>query len=132
MSIFNNAHTLLDVTQATNQAQTGSIYLLLPASGDGVPSTAQSLRVFFDGSLSGGASSPTVDVRLQTSHDKASWISVQSMTQLTASGQRHEFVPVSALGPYVRAVSELGGGTLPNHTAKVVLASNGGFTLRKV
>ncbi len=132
MSIFNNISTLLDVSQATNTAQTGSTYLLLPVSGDSVPSTAQSLRVFFHATLSGGATSPTVDVRLQTSDDKTNWINVTSMTQLTAAIPRHEFVTVSALGPYVRAITELGGGTVPNHTAKVVLASNGGFALRKV
>lgn len=132
MSIFNNVATLLDQSQATNVAKTGDIYLLLPVSGDSVPTTAQSLRVFFDATLAGGATSPTVDVRLQTSHDKVSWISAVSMTQLTAAIPRHEFVAVAALGPYVRAVTELGGGTLPNHTAKVVLASNGGFSLRKV
>lgn len=132
MSIFNNIATLLDVSQATNQSQSGNTYLLLPVSGDGVPTTAQSLRVFFDATLAGGATSPTVDVRLQTSHDKVSWINAVSMTQLTAAIPRHEFVAVAALGPYVRAISELGGGTLPNHTVKVVLASNGGFTLRKV
>lgn len=133
MSIFRNTRTLLSLTTAAAQPQDGTAYAILPKQGDGVSEADQRFRVFFDGVMTGGAGTPTVDARLVTSHDKTNWIVVASMTQLTgANPSRHEFVEVSALGPYVKAVTLLGGTTLPNHTATIVLASNGSFELKAV
>lgn len=133
MSIYRNTKTLLSLTTAAAQAQSGTAYAILPKQGDGVTEADQRFRVFFDGVMTGGAGTPTVDARLVTSHDKTNWIVVAAMTQLTgANPSRHEFIDVTALGPYVKVVTLLGGTTLPNHTATAVLASNGSFELKAV
>ena len=71
----------------------------------------------------------TTNAQVQTSHDGVNWVAAVSATQLAANGAVHEFKDIAALGPYVRAVSTLAGGTLPNHTIVVKLASNGPFRL---
>ena len=130
MAIFRHVHTLLSVTEETDEDQVGSTYLVMPSDGDTVPDYAQSWRVFFDVTQSGGDTSPTTDARLETSHDGTNWVEVAKATQLTADGEVHEFVEVSALGPYVRAMTELAGGTNPTHTAVVKLASSASFYLK--
>ena len=132
MAIYRHIATLLDVTTATDQAQTGSAYAVLPLDGDRQNDAQQGWRVFFDATQSGGATSPTTDVVLETSHDGTNWVQVAQATQLTADGEVHEFAAVSALGPYVRASTVLGGGTPPSHTATVKLASSGPFRLKGV
>ena len=132
MSLYRHTRALLAVITAANTDQTGATKVVLPSDGDKVPDQAQSYRVFFDVTQSGGVTAPTTDVKLQTSHDKTNWVTVASATQLTADGEVHEFADVSALGPYVRAVTELGGATKPNHTAIVVLASNAPFRVKTV
>ena len=133
MSIYRNTKTLLSLTAAAAQPQDGTVYAILPKQGDGVSEADQRFRVFFDGVMTGGAGTPTVDARLVTSHDRTNWIVVAAMTQLTgANPSRHEFIEVTALGPYVKVVTLLGGSTLPNHTATAVLASNGSFELKAV
>lgn len=129
MPIYRHLQTLLNVTTPTNQAQTGTTYLLLPAEG-GQDESEQDFRAFIDATQTGGATSPTTDVYIQTSGDGTNWITVGNMTQLTSSTERHEFVAVSHLGPFVRAISALAGGTLPNHTVTVRLASDRPFRLR--
>ena len=129
MSIYRSAHALLAVTSETDSPQTGTAYTVLPEEADGISDANQSFKAFFDVTQSGGATSPTTDVHLQTSHDGTNWVNVVSATQLTADGAVHEFKDVSAIGPFVRAVSALGGGTAPNHTVTVKLASNGPFRL---
>ena len=51
------------------------------------------------------------------------------MEHTTATTQT-EFKEVEALGAYVRAKTTLGGGTKPNHTAKVIVACTHPFTLQ--
>lgn len=130
MNVYRHTRTLLSVTTDTTTAQDGGGYAFLPKQGDGVSEADQHVRAFFDGTMSGGAGTPTVDVVLLTSHDKTNWIIIATMTQLTSPGARHEFADVSAVGPYVKAVTILGGTTKPAHTATVVLASNGSFDLK--
>ena len=132
MSVYRHIVTLLEVTTGTDQAQTGSSYAVLPLDGDRQTDAQQGWRVFFDATQSGGATSPTTDVTLETSHDGTEWVKVVGATQLVADGEIHEFAAVNALGPYVRAVTAVGGGTAPTHTATVKLASNGPFRLKGV
>ena len=130
MSLHRHTRALLAVTTAVDSGQIGSTYVVLPAEGDRVRDNEQSYRVFLDATQEGGATAPTTDVRLETSHDKQNWVNVASATQLTQDGEIHEFKAVTALGPYVRAVTQLGGATKPNHTAVVVLVSNAPFRLK--
>ena len=130
MSVHRHKALLLAVTPATDEDQVGSTYAVLPADGDRQGDSDQAFRVFLHGSQSGGATSPTTDIRLETSDDKTNWVVAASAAQMTQDGSIHEFKAVTALGPYVRAVTQLGGGTKPNHTASVVLVSNGPFRLR--
>lgn len=130
MSLHRHTATLLAVTEAVALGQIGATYVVLPADGDNVADKDQSFRVFFHATQANGAASPTTDVRLETSGDKTNWIPVANATQLAQDGQVHEFKDVTALGPYVRAVTQLGGGTKPDHTATVQLVSNGPFRLK--
>ena len=132
MSLYRHTRALLAVITAANTDQTGSKKVVLPSDGDRVSDQAQAYRVFFDITQSGGVTAPTTDVKLQTSHDKTNWVTVASATQLTADGEVHELADVTALGPFVRAITQLGGATKPNHTAIVVLASNAPFRLKTV
>ena len=131
MSIYRHTKTLLHVTTATDQNQDSGSYTIIPKPGDGVSEADQRFKVFFDGKQTGGAGTPTTDIRLLTSHDKSNWIVVASITQLTGTnGERHELADINALGPYVKAVSTTNGSTKPTHTVAVVLASNSSFDLK--
>ena len=128
MALFRHLRTLLTVSEATDEAQTGKTYAVLPSDGDSVGDHQQSWRAFIDISQSGGDTSPTTDCALQTSHDGDSWITAASATQLTGDGEGHEMKELAALGPFVRAVTTLGGGSNPSHTVTVKLASTGPFS----
>jgi hypothetical protein len=132
MSLHRHSAVLFALTEASAEAQTGSSYAVLPADGDGQADSAQGFRALISATQSGGATSPTTDVKVETSADGTNWVEVAGSTQLTADGSTYEFKALEALGPLVRARTALGGGTLPSHTAKVVLVSNGPFRLKKV
>ena len=127
--LFRFLRPLLVFTEAGDADQTGTTYKLTPGESDPINDSAQLFKVFIDASQAGGATSPTVDVVIETSHDGQSWVPVASATQLTADGSAHELKDLLALGPFVRARSVLAGGTKPDHTAVVKLASNGDFKL---
>ena len=110
-------------------AQTGSIYRITPSVLDDVQTPAQSFRVYFSNVQSGGATSPTSQIKLQSSYDKVTWFDVASSTQLTADSSRAELADITALGPYVRAITLVGGATAPNHKAEVRIVSNAPFTI---
>lgn len=129
MSAHRHTATLLQFVDTKNASQTGSVYAVVPADGDGQVDSNQGFRVFIFATQAGGATSPTTDIKIETGPDGTNWVEVATMTQLTADGNRGEFKSITALGPFVRARTVLGGGTLPNHTAKVVLASDGPFRL---
>jgi len=129
MSIYRHVKTLLLVSDDLDESQTGNTYTVLPSDGDNTSDRSQQWRVFFDLYQDGGSTSPTTDATLQTSHNGVDWIIAAQATQLTADGEIHEFKDVEALGPYVRAVTVLGGSTTPSHNAVVKLASNGSFRL---
>lgn len=129
MALFRNVRTLLSVSESTAEPVAGEKKRIVPNDGDGVPDHAQTFRVFFDLVQAGGAESPTTDAFLETSHDGATWVQAAKATQLTGDGEKHELVEVTALGPWVRARTALGGATPPGHTVTVVLASTAPFRL---
>ena len=134
MKLYKNMATLLAVTTAVATDQTGSTYRVETSSEDGIPDTEQDFQFYLYGSQSGGASSPTSQITVQTSPDNVHWADLIESTELTADGdlaelRTHATLPVLR---FVRAVTTLGGGTNPNHTCEVRLVSNGTFRLKLV
>lgn len=110
--------------------QTGSTYVLqydAPQGGKNI-----GWAVGFVVTQSGGVTSPTTDCALQHSIDKTTWIDVEVSTQLTADGTAKEITAIALLGPYIRVITKLGGGTKPTATAKVVLGCTNPFKLINV
>ena len=134
MKVFKNMATLLAVTTAVAVNQTGNTYRIESNAEDGVKDHEQDFQVYFYGNQSGGASSPTSQMVLQTSPDNVNWYDVTASTELTATGDLAETKDVDGapLLKYVRAKTTLGGGTNPNHTCEVRLVSNGSFRARLV
>jgi hypothetical protein len=130
MPLFRYVHTLLLIAVATNLNQVGDAKKPQPSDGDDISDALQQWRVFFDVEQSGGADSPTTEAFLETSHDGATWARLMGATKLTADGAVHEVKDAPTLGPYVRAITLLGGGTKPNHKVTVKLASTSPFKLR--
>lgn len=130
--LYRHHADLLDQSTDTNQGVVGNTYRVQPIDADHVKDTEQEYRVLLFAQQTGGATSPTTDVRLETSVDKARWVNVAAATQLTQDGSVTEIKSPTALGPFVRAVTQLGGGTKPNHKAKVTLLSNAPFKVVKV
>ena len=129
MPLFHAQATLLQTEESSAEDQTGTTYVLLPDGGDSVPDHSQEYRVWFLITQIGGASSPTTDCILETSPDGDTWVTVASATQLTADGSIGEWKEIAALGSQIRVRTVLGGGTPPEHTATVILASTGGMRL---
>lgn len=134
MKFYKNMATLLAVTTAVATDQTGTTYRIETNSEDGIPDTEQDFQFYFYGSQSGGASSPTSQIKIQTSPDNVNWVDNVESTQLTADGDKAETKSHSTLPllRYVRAVTTLGGGTNPSHTCEVRILSNGPFRLKTV
>jgi hypothetical protein len=130
--LFRHSADLLDQSTDTNQGVVGQTYRIQPVDSDGVRDTEQAYRAVLFAQQTGGTTGPTTDVRLETSVDKTRWVSVAAATQLTQDGSVVEVKEPTALGPFVRAVTQLGGVVKPNHKAKVSLVSNGPFKLVKV
>ncbi len=128
MAVYKFKKSLLAVTAAVNTAQAGDAKVMLEGPEEG----ELAFKVWFDLTQAGGATSPTVKAALQTSHDGEKWATVVESTQLTADGSLSEWKAAADLGPYVRAVTVLGGATLPNHTAAVYLMSHNPFKLKTV
>ena len=126
MAVFKFKKTLLSVSEEVNTAQQGFSRVLLEGPQEG----ELAFKVWFDLTQSGGATSPTTKAVLQTSHDGEKWADVVESTELTADGALSEWKGVADVGPYVRAVTVLGGATLPNHTADVYLLSHNPFKLK--
>lgn len=130
MRLAKNQFKVLAVVSAT-ASTTGDAYDL-----NEIENTSEDELYFLAVHLtqSGGASSPTSKVTVQTSPDKTTWIDVVSSTQLTADGTVDEIKdPTLPLLRYIRAKTVLGGGTAPTHSAVVFLTSNVGMPkLKKV
>ena len=134
MNLFKHMAPLLAVSTAVATDQTGNTYRIETAAEDGVKDHEQDFQVYFYGNQTGGASSPTSQMVLQTSPDNVNWYDVAESTELTATGEKAETKDVSGapLLKYVRAKTVLGGGTNPNHTCEVRIISNGPFRLKSV
>ena len=134
MKFYKNMATLLAVTTAVATDQTGTTYRIETNSEDGIPDTEQDFQFYFYGSQSGGASSPTSQLKIQTSPDNENWADLVESTQLTADGDLAETKSHATLPllKFVRAVTVLGGGTKPNHTCEVRIVSNGSFRCKTV
>lgn len=130
--LFRYQRTVLAVTTATNEDQTGDTYAVLPNEELGEAAEPPSYRVWFILTQSGGASSPTTDCVLQGSPDGTNFATLKSATQVTTSTTSVEWKELEGLSAYVRVKSTLGGGTKPNHALKVVLASTRPFKLQEV
>lgn len=134
MQLYKNMAVLLAVTTAVSTDQTGNTYRVETNAEDGVQDHEQDFQVYFYGSQSGGASSPTSQMVLQTSPDNERWYDVTESTELTADGEKAETKDVNGapLLRYVRVKTALGGGTKPSHTCEVRLVSNGSFRCKTV
>ena len=134
MKFYKNMATLLAVSTAVATDQTGTTYRIETNSEDGIPDTEQDFQFYFYGSQSGGASSPTSQLKIQTSPDNENWADLVESTQLTADGDLAETKSHATLPllKFVRAVTVLGGGTNPNHTCEVRIVSNGSFRCKTV
>ena len=132
MGVLRHSKTLLSVPTATNSGQVGTTYVVVPADGDRVRDHEQSWVAWFTVSQVGGAGAPSTDARVETSFDGSEWVPAAEATALVAAGDVAEMQPVRSFGPYIRAVTELAGATKPNHTASIILASDGPFRLKAV
>ena len=134
MNLYRNMATLLAISVAVATETTGSTYRIEANNEDGVKDHEQDYQVYFSATQSGGASSPTSQIVVQTSPDNSTWYDLAESTELSTAGSKAETKDVSGapILKYIRAVTVLGGGTNPNHTCEVRLVSNGAFRARLV
>ena len=130
MPLFRNVQTLFSMSEASGENQAGEKHRVVPNEGDNINDTAQLFRAFFDVQQIGGASSPTTDVNVETSHDGTAWTKLVGATQVTTETTMHEWKELAAIGPFLRVTTSLGGGTKPTHKVTVKLASTAPFKLR--
>lgn len=115
---------LLQVLTGVNTDQTGPIYRLAPGSD---ASDVINVKVFVTQNASGGASTPTHQVVIESSTDGVAWVTAITGTSRAADGTIYtEYLDGADLflGPYIRAKLALGGGTKPTATCKVELISD--------
>ena len=131
--LFNKTATILDVTGKT-ATYDGAAYLLAPIDGDEIDGQNQEFRAFFVVTTTGGASTPTADLIVQTSNDNVNWLTWVAATQVTTATTLVELKGATSLdcGRYVRAKLSLGGGTAFTTAAKLQILSNGRFTATAV
>jgi len=121
---------LLDDSEPNDGDFVGNTYSIVPSDLDGLGDARQEWYAFIVASQSDGVDSPTTDVAVETSFDEGnSWAKVAGF-QLTGDGSKTQLVELDALGPLVRAYKKLGGGTKPNSSARVLLASNGMYRIQ--
>ena len=131
MSYLRHTFLILDDPGEHDGDAVGPEYRVVPSDLDDIDDAAQKWLVFVNATQSGGATSPTTDVIVETSFDDGgSWVEVAKATQLTGDGGAPELIELTALGPRIRASKVLGGGTKPNSSAVVRLASNGMFKVQ--
>ena len=133
MHLYKNMAVLLLVSTAVNTDTTGDAYRIETSSEDGIYDHDQDYQFYFNATQSGGASSPTSQVKIQTSPDGESWMDTVESTELTADGSKVETKSTTTLPlmKYVRAVTTLGGGTKPHHAVEVRILSTAPFRARK-
>lgn len=128
---FGSSTSLLSFGSVST-SQTGSAYLIKPDDCDRTDDKDMTFKAVATYTQSGGSSSPTVGVSIETSVDGVNWIVAATFTGRTTDGSTTETVALTTLLPYVRAKTTLGGGGLPAHTATVKLVADGPFTLGTV
>ena len=117
---------ILDDDTPGNVDVVGNAHTVVPSDHDDIDDEHQQWHCFVIVSQANGVTSPTTDVIVETSFDGGTnWARVGSATQLTADGSETELIELKAVGPRLRARKQLGGGTKPDSTAVVYLASNG-------
>lgn len=133
MNLYKNMAVLLLVSTAVATDQTGDTFRIETSGEDGVHDHEQDFQVYFKATQEGGASSPTSQIKIQTSPDGESWVDGVESTELTTDGSKVETKgsTVLPLLKYVRAVTTLGGGTKPNHTCEVRIVSTAPFRARR-
>ena len=130
MSYLRHFGKFLSDDTPNNGDVTSNQHTVVPSDADKTNDADQKWHVFVVATQSGGVTSPTTDVLIETSFDGGtSWAQIASATQLTGDGNVAELIELKALGPRIRARKVLGGATKPNSTAVVYLASNGLHTL---
>ena len=128
MSYLRHTFRILDDPNPNNSDTVGNVHTVVPSDNDDIDDANQKWQFVITVTQANGATSPTTDVIVETSFDGGStWAEVASATQLTGDGGKPELIALKALGPRLRATKKLGGGTKPNSTAVVLLASNGLF-----
>ena len=133
MHLYKNMAVLLLVSTAVNTDQTGDTYRVETSGEDGVLDHDQDYQFYFRSTQSGGASSPTSQIKIQTSPDGDNWVDLVESTELTADGTKVETKSSATLPllKFVRAITSLGGGTKPHQTCEVRIVSTAPFRARK-
>ncbi len=128
MSYLRHTTLILDDSTPNDGNVTSNEFTVVPSDIDDINDADQKWHALISATQSGGVTSPTTDVVVETSFDGGTtWFEVATATQLTGDGGKPELVELKALGPRIRASKKLAGGTKPNSTAVVLLASNGLF-----
>ncbi len=128
MSYLRHTIKILDDPTPKNGDVVGNEFTVVPSDIDDVSDADQKWHVFINATQANGATSPTTDVVIETSFDGgAPRAEVAKAPQLTADGGVPGVTERQVLGPRIRASKKLGGGTKPDSTAVVLLASNGLF-----
>lgn len=109
--VYPHANSLLSLSAASTANQTGNKYVIIARDERDPIYAAVAITV----SQSGGASSPTVSVIVESSADGTNWVELHKV-DLSSTTTVTELEAADVVGPYVRARSVLGGGTLPSHT----------------
>lgn len=126
-NLFRSSKVIHDQTTAAAASLNGEAKAIRPGN-DAIPDFQQEFSVVFNTTMSGGAATPTLTQKLQTSWDGASWIDVAASTELTADGNVIEQKAITLkLGPFVRAAAIISGTV--SYTGSVRLVSNAHFTV---
>jgi len=108
--------TITAVAVSTN----GTAYIPVPKE-DAESNAITKVRALFYLDQSGGSSSPTSKLKIQTSVDAVYWADVVESSTLTTTDSLCEESPEIAIGPYVRSALVLSGGVAPTCTGYVCL-----------
>lgn len=131
--LFHKSATIYTATAIIASA-TGAAYLLAPLDGDELDGQNQEFRAALVMTTTGGASTPTADLIIETSNDGTNWMTWVQSSQVTTATTLTEIKGASALdlGRYVRARVALAGGTPFTTTVSLAIVSNGRFTATAV
>jgi hypothetical protein len=121
-----HSRSLFAVTPATNLNMAGTSKLISCAAL-AVPPVQKALVHI---TQSGGATSPTVTVKVETSVDNTNWVKVAELVTDTTTPTKNELLELPALAKHLRASATVGGGTPPNYTASVSILCTDAFSLK--